>query len=69
MCMVERDAAVATPPMQRRPSLSVEQPPCCTLAMAGYSYPSAPGAVVARISVPPEMRNGGFCVGGRGCAR
>lgn len=64
-----RDAAMATHPVQRLSSVSVEQPSCYTLAMTGYSYPYALGAGVTRTSLSPEMRNGGFYFGGPGCTR
>ncbi|WOB50363.1 neprosin family prolyl endopeptidase [Xanthomonas hydrangeae] len=64
-----RDAAMATHPVQRLSSLSVEHPSCYTLAMAGYTYPYALGAGVTRTSLSPEMQNGGFYFGGPGCTR
>ncbi|MEA9563975.1 MULTISPECIES: neprosin family prolyl endopeptidase [unclassified Xanthomonas] len=64
-----RDAAMATWPAQRLSSMSVEQPSCYTLAIAGYSYPYALGAGVSRTSLSPEMQNGGIYFGGPGCAR
>ncbi|MGV7196689.1 neprosin family prolyl endopeptidase [Xanthomonas axonopodis] len=64
-----RDAGMATRPAQRLSSLTVEQPACYTLALAGYSYPYALGSGVSRTSLSPEMQNGGFYFGGPGCAR